>query len=54
MKYGDERHDTSVMLSFYVLYAKLASKHGINICGPVVTLPQKYLLSNGNSFDVSV
>jgi hypothetical protein len=43
-----------IMRSFYVLYAKPVSKYEINICGPVVTLPEKYLLSHGNSFVASV
>jgi hypothetical protein len=54
MKYAVGRHDTSITLLFYVLYAKPASKHEINICVPVVTLPEKNLLSHGNSFVVSV
>jgi hypothetical protein len=54
MKYADGKHDTSIMRSFYVIYAKPASKHEINICGPVVTLPEKYLFSHGNLFVVSV
>jgi hypothetical protein len=54
MKYADGKHDTSIMRLFYVFYAKPASKHEINICGTVVTLPENYLLSHGNWFIVRV